>query len=209
MWGGRGARKCRCWSAEGARLAWTGRGQARGRRGFPGREGRARQPGGARAGLAGRLSSHFRERLGAEVVAFSQRCQPAGPDPRSGWARSQAEAPLSARPRPPSAAMGASALLVRAAIMGAPGSGKGTVSSRITKHFELKHLSSGDLLRDNMLRGTGGSPGGRGGCALSPRWGFVGGGTGAREVRPRNVGPGVRAEHLPIAAGGVGETSGC
>ncbi|XP_067600405.1 GTP:AMP phosphotransferase AK3, mitochondrial isoform X1 [Pseudorca crassidens] len=50
--------------------------------------------------------------------------------------------------------MGASARLVRAAIMGAPGSGKGTVSSRITKHFELKHLSSGDLLRDNMLRGT-------------------------------------------------------
>ncbi|KAJ8789035.1 hypothetical protein J1605_022287 [Eschrichtius robustus] len=121
---------------------------------FPGREGRARQPGGARAGLAGRLSPHFRERLGAEVVAFSQRCQPAGPDPRSGWARSQAEAPLSARPRPLSAAMGASARLVRAAIMGAPGSGKGTVSSRITKHFELKHLSSGDLLRDNMLRGT-------------------------------------------------------
>ncbi|XP_044795844.1 GTP:AMP phosphotransferase AK3, mitochondrial isoform X1 [Bubalus bubalis] len=50
--------------------------------------------------------------------------------------------------------MGASARLLRAAIMGAPGSGKGTVSSRITKHFELKHLSSGDLLRDNMLRGT-------------------------------------------------------
>ncbi|XP_002924391.2 GTP:AMP phosphotransferase AK3, mitochondrial isoform X2 [Ailuropoda melanoleuca] len=51
-------------------------------------------------------------------------------------------------------AMGASARLLRAVIMGAPGSGKGTVSSRITKHFALKHLSSGDLLRDNMLRGT-------------------------------------------------------
>ncbi|KAI5131336.1 GTP:AMP phosphotransferase AK3, mitochondrial isoform X1 [Manis pentadactyla] len=50
--------------------------------------------------------------------------------------------------------MGASSRLLRAVIMGAPGSGKGTVSSRITKHFELKHLSSGDLLRDNMLRGT-------------------------------------------------------
>uniref|UniRef100_A0A5F5PGT1 GTP:AMP phosphotransferase AK3, mitochondrial n=1 Tax=Equus caballus TaxID=9796 RepID=A0A5F5PGT1_HORSE len=50
--------------------------------------------------------------------------------------------------------MGASARLLRAVIMGAPGSGKGTVSSRITQHFELKHLSSGDLLRDNMLRGT-------------------------------------------------------
>ncbi|XP_011843755.1 PREDICTED: GTP:AMP phosphotransferase AK3, mitochondrial isoform X2 [Mandrillus leucophaeus] len=50
--------------------------------------------------------------------------------------------------------MGASARLLRAVIMGAPGSGKGTVSSRITTHFQLKHLSSGDLLRDNMLRGT-------------------------------------------------------
>lgn len=53
--------------------------------------------------------------------------------------------------------MGASGRLLRAVIMGAPGSGKGTVSSRITKHFELKHLSSGDLLRQNMLQGTGGS----------------------------------------------------
>ncbi|XP_049629976.1 GTP:AMP phosphotransferase AK3, mitochondrial isoform X1 [Suncus etruscus] len=50
--------------------------------------------------------------------------------------------------------MGVSARLLRAVIMGAPGSGKGTVSSRIVQHFELKHLSSGDLLRDNMLRGT-------------------------------------------------------
>lgn len=53
--------------------------------------------------------------------------------------------------------MGASGRLLRAVIMGAPGSGKGTVSSRITKYFELKHLSSGDLLRQNMLQGTGGS----------------------------------------------------
>uniref|UniRef100_A0A2K6FD36 Adenylate kinase 3 n=1 Tax=Propithecus coquereli TaxID=379532 RepID=A0A2K6FD36_PROCO len=43
------------------------------------------------------------------------------------------------------------ARLLRAVIMRALGSGKGTVSSRITQHFELKHLSSGDLLRDNML----------------------------------------------------------
>ncbi|XP_036289852.1 GTP:AMP phosphotransferase AK3, mitochondrial isoform X1 [Pipistrellus kuhlii] len=50
--------------------------------------------------------------------------------------------------------MGAPARLLRAVILGAPGSGKGTVSSRITQHFELKHLSSGDLLRGNMLRGT-------------------------------------------------------
>ncbi|KAM9096894.1 GTP:AMP phosphotransferase AK3, mitochondrial [Sarcophilus harrisii] len=44
--------------------------------------------------------------------------------------------------------------LLRAVIMGPPGSGKGTVSSRIVKHFALKHLSSGDLLRDNMNKGT-------------------------------------------------------
>uniref|UniRef100_A0A670K5C6 Adenylate kinase 3 n=1 Tax=Podarcis muralis TaxID=64176 RepID=A0A670K5C6_PODMU len=44
------------------------------------------------------------------------------------------------------------ALLLRALIMGPPGSGKGTVSARIVQHFALKHLSSGDILRDNMNR---------------------------------------------------------
>uniref|UniRef100_A0A8C6EK51 Adenylate kinase active site lid domain-containing protein n=1 Tax=Microcebus murinus TaxID=30608 RepID=A0A8C6EK51_MICMU len=41
---------------------------------------------------------------------------------------------------------GAQARPERHFFMGAPGSGKGTVSSRITQHLELKHLSSGDLL---------------------------------------------------------------
>lgn len=40
--------------------------------------------------------------------------------------------------------------IFRAVIMGPPGSGKGTVSDRITKIFGLKHLSSGDLLRTNI-----------------------------------------------------------
>ncbi|CAL8234360.1 unnamed protein product [Arctogadus glacialis] len=40
--------------------------------------------------------------------------------------------------------------IFRAVVMGPPGSGKGTVSSRITKTFGLKHLSSGDLLRANI-----------------------------------------------------------
>ncbi|XP_033029496.1 GTP:AMP phosphotransferase AK3, mitochondrial [Lacerta agilis] len=44
------------------------------------------------------------------------------------------------------------ALLLRALIMGPPGSGKGTVSARIVQHFALKHLSSGDILRENMNR---------------------------------------------------------
>uniref|UniRef100_A0A3Q3XAP8 GTP:AMP phosphotransferase AK3, mitochondrial n=1 Tax=Mola mola TaxID=94237 RepID=A0A3Q3XAP8_MOLML len=40
--------------------------------------------------------------------------------------------------------------IFRAVIMGAPGSGKGTVSARITKSFGLTHLSSGDILRANI-----------------------------------------------------------
>ncbi|XP_046900745.1 GTP:AMP phosphotransferase AK3, mitochondrial [Hypomesus transpacificus] len=42
----------------------------------------------------------------------------------------------------------------RAVIMGPPGSGKGTVSERLTKSFSLKHLSSGDLLRANIKAQT-------------------------------------------------------
>ncbi|XP_022053688.2 GTP:AMP phosphotransferase AK3, mitochondrial [Acanthochromis polyacanthus] len=40
--------------------------------------------------------------------------------------------------------------VVRAVIMGPPGSGKGTVSARVIKSFGLKHLSSGDILRANI-----------------------------------------------------------
>lgn len=45
--------------------------------------------------------------------------------------------------------------IFRAVIMGPPGSGKGTVSARITKSFGLKHLSSGDILRANINAKTG------------------------------------------------------
>ncbi|XP_054764567.2 GTP:AMP phosphotransferase AK3, mitochondrial-like [Lytechinus pictus] len=44
--------------------------------------------------------------------------------------------------------------LIRALIMGPPGSGKGTMSSRIAKEFKLTHLSSGDLLRSQIQRQT-------------------------------------------------------
>ncbi|XP_040273066.1 GTP:AMP phosphotransferase AK3, mitochondrial [Bufo bufo] len=47
-----------------------------------------------------------------------------------------------------------SRMLFRAVIMGPPGSGKGTISDRIVKHFALKHLSSGDLLRLNIQKKT-------------------------------------------------------
>lgn len=45
--------------------------------------------------------------------------------------------------------------VIRAVIMGPPGSGKGTVSGRITKTFGLKHISSGDILRANINAQTG------------------------------------------------------
>lgn len=67
--------------------------------------------------------------------------------------------------------------LLRAVIMGAPGSGKGTVSARIIKHFGMKHLSSGDLLRDNMQKKTGGSGDG-------PEWGGGWGRQGQAAARP-------------------------
>jgi len=43
---------------------------------------------------------------------------------------------------------------VCALIIGAPGSGKGTISNWIVRDFGLKHVSSGDLLRDHLNRGT-------------------------------------------------------
>lgn len=43
----------------------------------------------------------------------------------------------------------------RAVILGAPASGKGTMSSRIVDHFKVAHISSGDKLRVHMTSGTG------------------------------------------------------
>lgn len=39
-------------------------------------------------------------------------------------------------------------------IFGAPGSGKGTQSDKLIEHYHLFHISTGDVLRDNMRRGT-------------------------------------------------------
>ncbi|XP_050732735.1 GTP:AMP phosphotransferase AK3, mitochondrial-like isoform X2 [Eriocheir sinensis] len=44
--------------------------------------------------------------------------------------------------------------LFKMVILGAPGSGKGTISSRILRDFGLKHLSSGDVLRSQVLKKT-------------------------------------------------------
>lgn len=43
----------------------------------------------------------------------------------------------------------------RAVILGAPASGKGTMSTRIVKHFKMTHISSGDKLRLHMNSNTG------------------------------------------------------
>lgn len=39
-------------------------------------------------------------------------------------------------------------------IFGAPGSGKGTQSDKIIERYGLFHISTGDVLRDNIRRGT-------------------------------------------------------
>ena len=44
--------------------------------------------------------------------------------------------------------------ILHALILGPPGSGKGTIASRIVKTFHLTHLSSGDLFRAQISKGT-------------------------------------------------------
>ena len=44
--------------------------------------------------------------------------------------------------------------ILHALILGPPGSGKGTIASRIVKTFHFNHLSSGDLFRAQISKGT-------------------------------------------------------
>lgn len=44
--------------------------------------------------------------------------------------------------------------LFKMIILGAPGSGKGTIANRVVRDFGLKHLSSGDLLRSQIINKT-------------------------------------------------------
>lgn len=39
-------------------------------------------------------------------------------------------------------------------LLGAPGAGKGTQASRISEKYGLVHISTGDIFRDNIKRGT-------------------------------------------------------
>ena len=43
---------------------------------------------------------------------------------------------------------------VRLMIMGPQGSGKGTQATRISEHFAIPAISTGDIFRDNIARGT-------------------------------------------------------
>ena len=43
----------------------------------------------------------------------------------------------------------------RLVILGAPGSGKGTIASRIVKTYGMPHIVVGDLLRQHIQRKTG------------------------------------------------------
>ncbi|NXC77308.1 KAD4 kinase, partial [Anhinga anhinga] len=49
--------------------------------------------------------------------------------------------------------------LLRAVVLGPPGSGKGTVCERIARSFGLQHLSSGQFLRESLRGGGGECPG--------------------------------------------------
>lgn len=44
--------------------------------------------------------------------------------------------------------------MLNVVIFGAPGSGKGTQSENLIAHYHLFHISTGDVLRDHMRRGT-------------------------------------------------------
>lgn len=50
--------------------------------------------------------------------------------------------------------MSSKSKLLKALILGAPASGKGTISSRIVKKYNVAHVSSGDKLRDHIEKQT-------------------------------------------------------
>ena len=49
----------------------------------------------------------------------------------------------------------ASQIARRLIILGAPGSGKGTIASRIVKTYSMPYIVVGDLLRQNIQQKTG------------------------------------------------------
>lgn len=45
-------------------------------------------------------------------------------------------------------------IILRLVLLGPPGAGKGTQASEITKRYDIPHISTGDIFRDNIKRGT-------------------------------------------------------
>ena len=43
---------------------------------------------------------------------------------------------------------------LRLVLLGAPGSGKGTLGQRLAKRFDVPHVATGDIIRDHIARGT-------------------------------------------------------
>ena len=43
---------------------------------------------------------------------------------------------------------------MRLLILGPPGAGKGTQSDKIVEHYNVKHISTGDMFRENIKGGT-------------------------------------------------------
>jgi len=45
-------------------------------------------------------------------------------------------------------------IILRLVLLGPPGAGKGTQAAQITKRYNIPHISTGDIFRDNIKRGT-------------------------------------------------------
>jgi adenylate kinase len=60
-------------------------------------------------------------------------------------------AAVTADPRPPGVVEGLGRAVI---LLGPPGAGKGTQAQRISQRYRLPHLSTGDMFRDHIQRGT-------------------------------------------------------
>ncbi|KAK1339925.1 hypothetical protein QTO34_018489 [Cnephaeus nilssonii] len=83
----------------------------------------------------------------------SGECQEPAQENQSSRCVSEAAVRL-ARVAAPLHAKAMASKLLRAVILGPPGSGKGTVCQRIAQNFGLQHLSSGHFLRENIKANT-------------------------------------------------------